>query len=164
MVVAPDLGAVKLAERYAGILRGPVAVVRKQRESGATVSASDIAGEAGEEIVIPVQGDIGGDVEFGAVQHRDFVATNRLRQLASLVEGLFAGHPLHRHQRGVISNGAVPISMAGSGGDHVIQASEAVGEIGGKVVERHSQRWPAAVMPLHRHGTQSRRRLTTKQG
>ena len=45
MVVAPDLGAVKLAERYAEILHGPVAVVRKQRESGATVSALDIAGD-----------------------------------------------------------------------------------------------------------------------
>ena len=44
-VVAPDLGAVKLAERYAEILRGPVAVVRKQRESGATVSAFDTAGD-----------------------------------------------------------------------------------------------------------------------
>ncbi len=47
VVVAPDLGAVKLAERYARIVRGPVAVVRKQRESGATVSASDIAGDVG---------------------------------------------------------------------------------------------------------------------
>ena len=45
VVVAPDLGAVKLAERYAEILHGPVAVVRKQRESGATVSALDIAGD-----------------------------------------------------------------------------------------------------------------------
>ena len=45
VVVAPDLGAVKLAERYAEILHGPVAVVRKQRESGATVSALDVAGD-----------------------------------------------------------------------------------------------------------------------
>ena len=45
VVVAPDLGAVKLAERYAAVLQGPVAVVRKQRESGATVTALDIAGE-----------------------------------------------------------------------------------------------------------------------
>ena len=35
VVVAPDLGAVKLAERYAGVLHCPVAVVRKQRENGA---------------------------------------------------------------------------------------------------------------------------------
>jgi len=45
VVVAPDLGAVKLAEQYAAVLHGSVAVVRKQRESGATVSALDIAGE-----------------------------------------------------------------------------------------------------------------------
>ena len=45
VVVAPDLGAVKLAERYAEIVHGPVAVVRKQRESGATVSALDVAGD-----------------------------------------------------------------------------------------------------------------------
>ena len=45
VVVAPDLGAVKLAERYAGILHRSVSVVRKHRESGATVSALDIAGD-----------------------------------------------------------------------------------------------------------------------
>jgi ribose-phosphate pyrophosphokinase len=45
LVVAPDLGAVKLAERYATVLRGPVAVVRKHRESGSVVSALDIAGD-----------------------------------------------------------------------------------------------------------------------
>jgi ribose-phosphate pyrophosphokinase len=45
VVVAPDLGAVKLAERYAGVLGGPVAVVRKQRESGSAVTALDIAGD-----------------------------------------------------------------------------------------------------------------------
>ena len=45
IVVAPDLGAAKLAERYAAVLGGPVAVVRKYRESGATVSALDIAGD-----------------------------------------------------------------------------------------------------------------------
>lgn len=45
VVVAPDLGAAKLAERYAETLGGPVAVVRKQRESGATVSALDVAGD-----------------------------------------------------------------------------------------------------------------------
>jgi len=32
VVVAPDLGAVKLAEQYAAVLHSPVAVVRKQRE------------------------------------------------------------------------------------------------------------------------------------
>jgi len=47
VVVAPDLGAVKLAEGYAAVLHGPVAVVRKQRTSGTTVTALGIAGEVG---------------------------------------------------------------------------------------------------------------------
>jgi ribose-phosphate pyrophosphokinase len=53
VVVAPDLGAVKLAERYAAVLHGPVAVVRKQRESGSVVSTLDIAGDVrGRPVVI----------------------------------------------------------------------------------------------------------------
>lgn len=52
-VVAPDLGAAKLAQRYAAILGGPVAVVRKYREGGATVNALDIAGDVtGRPVVI----------------------------------------------------------------------------------------------------------------
>ena len=47
MVVAPDLGAVKLADWYAAVLNGPVVLVRKQRESGSAVSALDIAGDVG---------------------------------------------------------------------------------------------------------------------
>jgi len=45
VVVAPDLGAVKLAERYAAVLHGPVAVVRKQRGAGSAVAALDVAGD-----------------------------------------------------------------------------------------------------------------------
>lgn len=53
VVVAPDLGAAKLAERYAVLLRASVAVVRKQRESGSTVTASEIAGDVrGRPVVI----------------------------------------------------------------------------------------------------------------
>ncbi len=44
-VVAPDLGAAKLADRYASALHAPVVLVRKQRESGSAVSALDIAGD-----------------------------------------------------------------------------------------------------------------------
>ena len=45
VVVAPDLGAVKLAEHYASLLHRPVAVVRKTRMTGATVRAEEIAGD-----------------------------------------------------------------------------------------------------------------------
>jgi len=47
VVVAPDLGAVKLAEHYASLLKLPVAVVRKTRVTGATVRAEEIAGDVG---------------------------------------------------------------------------------------------------------------------
>ena len=53
VVVAPDLGAVKLAEHYASLLRRSVAVVRKTRVTGATVRAEEIAGDvAGRQAVI----------------------------------------------------------------------------------------------------------------
>ncbi len=45
VVVAPDLGAAKLAEHYASLLRLPVAVVRKTRLTGSAVHADEIAGE-----------------------------------------------------------------------------------------------------------------------
>lgn len=45
VVVAPDLGAVKLAEHYAALLSRPVAVVRKTRLSGTRVVAEELVGD-----------------------------------------------------------------------------------------------------------------------
>jgi ribose-phosphate pyrophosphokinase len=45
IVVAPDLGAVKLAERYARALELPVAVVHKERLSGSEVRAQRVIGD-----------------------------------------------------------------------------------------------------------------------
>lgn len=45
VVVAPDLGAVKLAERFAAALGLPVAVVRKSRISSTTVRAEELVGD-----------------------------------------------------------------------------------------------------------------------
>ena len=45
VVVAPDLGAVKLAERYARRLGLPTAFVHKQRSSGSEVSVRRVTGE-----------------------------------------------------------------------------------------------------------------------
>jgi ribose-phosphate pyrophosphokinase len=46
VVVAPDLGAVRLAEYHAARMAAPVAVVRKHRLTGATVRAEEIVGPA----------------------------------------------------------------------------------------------------------------------
>ena len=45
VVVSPDLGAVKRAERYAAQLKLPVAVVHKHRRSGSEVEARSITGD-----------------------------------------------------------------------------------------------------------------------
>jgi ribose-phosphate pyrophosphokinase len=45
VIVAPDLGAVKLAERYALALQRPLAIVHKTRLSGADVRVERIVGE-----------------------------------------------------------------------------------------------------------------------
>jgi ribose-phosphate pyrophosphokinase len=45
VVVSPDLGAVKRAERYAAQLKLPVAVIHKHRTSGSHVEARTITGE-----------------------------------------------------------------------------------------------------------------------
>jgi ribose-phosphate pyrophosphokinase len=45
VVVAPDLGATKLAERYAAALGVPVAIVHKQRITGEEVSVRGITGD-----------------------------------------------------------------------------------------------------------------------
>ena len=45
VVVAPDLGAVKLAEGFAARLGLPVAVVRKSRVTGASVRADEMVGD-----------------------------------------------------------------------------------------------------------------------
>jgi ribose-phosphate pyrophosphokinase len=45
VLVAPDLGAVKLAEHYASLLRRPVVVIRKTRVGGTTVHAEEPIGD-----------------------------------------------------------------------------------------------------------------------
>lgn len=45
VIVAPDLGAARLAERYAGLLDLPVAIVHKARLSGAEVKTLRISGQ-----------------------------------------------------------------------------------------------------------------------
>ena len=53
VVVSPDLGAVKMAERYAKLLDLPVAIIHKTRISGEEVSVQRIVGDvAGKEVLV----------------------------------------------------------------------------------------------------------------
>ena len=88
VVVAPDLGAVKLAERVAARLDRPVAVVRKTRITGSTVHAEELIGTVDDRPVLIVDDMIstGATIEAaarmaltrGAAPHITVVATHGL--------------------------------------------------------------------------------------
>ena len=54
VIVAPDLGAVKLAESYAQLLRRPIAIAHKTRLSGTDVKVHGIVGEVGGRVPVIV--------------------------------------------------------------------------------------------------------------
>lgn len=54
VVVAPDLGAARLAERYARLLALPMAVVHKTRVSGTEVTAGAVVGEVRDRVPVIV--------------------------------------------------------------------------------------------------------------
>ncbi len=86
VVVAPDLGAVKLAERYAALLDTPVAIVRKHRESGSSVHAKELIGDVADRrpIIVDDMISTGGTIEaaagvlldHGAIPEIDVAATH----------------------------------------------------------------------------------------
>ncbi|NIJ12019.1 ribose-phosphate pyrophosphokinase [Saccharomonospora amisosensis] len=91
VLVAPDLGAAKLAERYAAHLDLPVAVVRKTRLSGTAVRAERLAGDVSgrHPIVVDDMISTGGTVEAAAALCADAGSTRELTVVAS--HGLFSG-------------------------------------------------------------------------
>lgn len=65
VIVSPDLGAVKMAERYAKLLDLPVAIIHKTRISGAEVSVQRFVGDVCDKEVVIVDDMIstGGTIE-----------------------------------------------------------------------------------------------------
>jgi len=99
VIVAPDAGAIKLAERYAVLLRAPVAVVHKRRISGEAVRVIDVAGEVQDRIPVIIDDMIstGGTVEaaIGAILDRGC----RTPVTVAATHGLFVGGALDRLSR-----------------------------------------------------------------
>lgn len=96
VLVAPDLGAVKLAERFAAGHRCPVAVVRKRRLSGAEVQAEELVGDVAGRAVIVVDDMIstGGTIEAAVDVLLAHGARPEVAVLAT--HGLFVGEAADR--------------------------------------------------------------------
>jgi ribose-phosphate pyrophosphokinase len=96
VIVAPDLGAVKLAERYATQMGCPVAIVRKSRVTGTTVRAEEIVGDVQgcHLMVVDDMISTGGTIEAAVRLLTDRGA--RPGALVAATHGLFVGGAVER--------------------------------------------------------------------
>jgi ribose-phosphate pyrophosphokinase len=91
VIVAPDLGAAKLADRYARILKLPVAVVHKTRVSGSEVHVTGVAGDVRGRppIIVDDMLSTGGTIE--AAVHALVQAGSLADMTVAITHGLFVG-------------------------------------------------------------------------
>jgi ribose-phosphate pyrophosphokinase len=92
VIVSPDLGAVKMAERYAALLDLPVAIIHKTRISGEQVKVQRILGDVCEKeaIIIDDMLSTGGTVEEAAKALFEAGCSPSKLKIA-VTHGLFAG-------------------------------------------------------------------------
>ncbi|MGE0822144.1 MAG: ribose-phosphate diphosphokinase [Candidatus Binatia bacterium] len=101
VVVAPDLGAAKLAERYARVWQLPIAIVHKTRLSGKDVQVQRIIGEVRDRVPIVVDDMISTGGTIQAALQAVLAAGGRSEQpLVVASHGLLVG-PAHERLRGL---------------------------------------------------------------
>jgi ribose-phosphate pyrophosphokinase len=96
LLVAPDLGAVKLAHRYADVLHLPVAYIHKERSSGIKVTTRRVIGEVKGKAPVVVDDMIstGGTIHSALETLLDLGCLPDLTVVAT--HGLFVGNALDR--------------------------------------------------------------------
>jgi ribose-phosphate pyrophosphokinase len=142
VVVSPDLGAVKLAERFAKELALPVAVVRKSRLSGAEVAVTGVTGNVRGRAPIIVDDMIstGGTIKAAGEALRSAGARDSVTVVAT--HGVFAGNALER-LRGdwldrVIVTDSVPQPAAAGLPLHVVSIASLLADAIGRLYRRES--------------------------
>jgi ribose-phosphate pyrophosphokinase len=104
VVVSPDAGRVKVAERYANQLHADLAIVHKRRVKGMknTVEARDVVGEVDGRVCVLIDDmiDTGGTIVAAADQLK---ARGASKIYAACTHGVFSGPAIERLQNSVIS-------------------------------------------------------------
>jgi ribose-phosphate pyrophosphokinase len=97
VVVSPDLGAVKMAERYAKLLNLSVAIIHKSRVSGAEVTVQRIIGDVRDREILVVDDMIttGGTIEKAIKALLDAGCSSSGIKVAAS-HGLFVGNAAER--------------------------------------------------------------------
>ncbi|HET9265363.1 MAG TPA: ribose-phosphate pyrophosphokinase [Vicinamibacterales bacterium] len=91
IVVAPDLGAVKLARSYAGLLDLPMAIVHKTRVSGREVTVQQVVGDVKGRSPIVVDDMLSTGATIEAALNAAFSAGARSPSTVVVTHGLFVG-------------------------------------------------------------------------
>lgn len=91
IIVAPDLGAVKLAEHYARLLELPLAVVHKTRISGPEVSVRQMVGDVRDRSPIIVDDMLSTGATVEAAMKALLAAGCRAEATVAVSHGLFVG-------------------------------------------------------------------------
>jgi ribose-phosphate pyrophosphokinase len=119
VVVAPDLGAAKLAETYGRLLDLPVAIVHKTRSGPETVSVSRISGDVHGKVPVVVDDMIstGGTIE-AALWAVASAGAQRGSALVAATHGLFVGSCVNRLKgleirRLFVTDSVAPVPTAG---------------------------------------------------
>jgi ribose-phosphate pyrophosphokinase len=99
VVVAPDLGAVKLAERYAAALDLPVVVIRKTRLSGTSVRAEEVVGHVEGRVPIVVDDMISTASTISTAMEALIRHRCQPTLLVAATHGLLVGPAIERLQR-----------------------------------------------------------------
>ena len=104
VVVSPDAGRVKVAERYANQLHADLAIVHKRRVKGVknTVEARDVVGEVDGRVCVLIDDmiDTGGTIVAAADQLK---ARGASEIYAACTHGVFSGPAIDRLKNSVIS-------------------------------------------------------------